>query len=140
MLHWLFSSKRMPDHLRTGIWGERIAARHLRRSGMRILGKRVRIGRHDEIDLVAREKNELVFVEVKTRASEEYGRPVDAVTPAKQRALCRAAARYLARLKQKPDTFRFDVVEVVGNPKGPPPEVRHIRRAFAMDTRYQQSW
>ena len=138
-MFWFFKRK-LPEHLRTGIWGEKMAERTLRRAGLRILGRRVHIGRHDELDLVARDGNELVFVEVKTRGNESFGRPLDAVDRAKQKALCRAAAKYVTRLKQKPGSFRFDVVEVIGQPGDRHPEVRHIRCAFAMDHKYMTTW
>ncbi len=138
-MFWFFK-RNIPDHLRTGIWGEKMAARFLRRAGMRILGRRVRIGRHDELDLVARDGRTLVFVEVKTRGGESFGRPLDAVDRAKRKALCRAAAKYVTRLKQKPDAFRFDVVEVIGHPGDRRPEVRHIRCAFEMDRKYMTIW
>ncbi len=138
-MFWFFK-RNIPEHLRTGIWGEKVAERALRHAGMRILGRRVRIGRRDELDLVARDGNELVFVEVKTRADESFGRPLDAVDRDKRKALCRAAAKYVTRLKHKPDSFRFDVVEVVGSPGERKPVIRHLRCAFEMDRKYMTMW
>ncbi len=119
-----------------GAWGERQAEQYLRGIGYRILGRRVRVGRRDEIDLVARHRNTLVFVEVKTRSAEVFGRPIAAVDRAKRRTLSRAAVRYMKQLKQRPEYFRFDVVEVVGREGTAGPEVRHIERAFLLDSRY----
>ncbi len=138
-MFWFFK-RNIPEHLITGLWGEKIAARELRRAGMRILGQRVRIGRRDELDLVARDGRELVFVEVKTRASEAFNRPLDAVDHKKRHTLCRAAAKYLTRIKEKPDSFRFDVIEVIGKPGDRKPTVRHIRRAFEMERHYMTVW
>jgi len=120
----------------TGQWGEREAARLLRRKGLRILGQRVRIGRRDEIDLVARDGATLVFVEVKTRRGESFGRPLAAVDRRKRHALSRAAVRYLRKLRRPPRFFRFDVVEVVGLLDQPGAEVRHIENAFTLDRPY----
>ncbi|MDP2991221.1 MAG: YraN family protein, partial [Kiritimatiellota bacterium] len=62
----------------TGPWGEAQAERTLRQKGYAILGRRVRVGRRDELDLVARDGEVLVFVEVKTRKAEMFGRPGEA--------------------------------------------------------------
>ena len=123
-----------------GLWGEGVAAKHMAGRGMKILGRRVRVGQREEIDLVARDGETLVFVEVKTRASEDFGRPISAVKPDQQRALSRAALRYMRRLRRKPDHFRFDVVEVVGSEGGDPPVVRHIPAAFPLAGRLRVPW
>jgi len=97
----------------------------------------VRIGKRDELDLVARDGEVLVFVEVKTRKSERFGRPVSSVDRAKRHTLSRAAVRYIKRLKDPHVYFRFDVVEVVGEIDAPdPPVIRHIENAFPLDSRY----
>ncbi len=123
---------------RTGLWGEGVAATTLEAEGYRILGRRVRVGR-DELDLVATHgrdgPRQLVFVEVKTRASDAFGGGRAAVDKRKRHALCRAAARYLRRMPRTP--FRFDVVEVVGTIEGAhPPRVRHFENAFPMELRF----
>jgi len=126
----------LPLHLLTGLWGEAQAAAHLEQQGYRLLGRRVRLGVRDELDLIARDRESLVFVEVKTRGSEAFGRPRAAVDRRKRHALCRAAIRYLRRLRPPPPYFRFDVVEVIGRPFGPPPLIRHIENAFPLERRY----
>lgn len=125
------------DRASTGVWGERLASRMLAAKGYRILGSRVRVGRRDELDLVARHGDVLVFVEVKTRGTEEFGRPISSVNGAKRRALSRAAIGYLRRLRQKPPYFRFDVVEVVGAEGSGDPLLRHIENAFTLNPRYR---
>ena len=124
------------EHLETGKWGESLAEKMLRRKKYRILGRRVHIGVRDEIDLVARDHEVLVFVEVKTRKQEDYGRPITAVDRKKRHALSRAAVRYLKRLKIQPDAFRFDVVEVIGLLGDGHPVLRHIENAFQLDKHY----
>jgi putative endonuclease len=123
-------------HLETGEWGEKQAARCLKKKGYRILGTRVRVGARDEIDLVARDGETLVFVEVKTRSGEDFGRPLAAVDRRKRHALSRAALRYLKELGHPRVFFRFDVVEVVGRLGDEAPVVRHVERAFTLDSRY----
>ncbi len=146
-LPWPFSLLRRasaprPESHRAGAWGEQTAADFLRHKGYRILGRNVRFGSRRELDLVARSPapETLVFVEVKTRRDESFGRPFSAVDRAKRRALGRAAMRYLLRLQPKPARIRFDVVEVVGSPDGPPPVVRHIENAFSLGPDYRLPW
>ncbi len=120
-----------------GLWGEKQAEALLRTKGYRILGRRLRIGRRDELDLVARDGDILVFVEVKTRRSEDFGRPVSAVDRKKKHALSRAAVRYLKRLHPPAKYFRFDVVEVIGSADSPQNEMNHIINAFPLDRCYR---
>ncbi|MFA7158665.1 MAG: YraN family protein [Kiritimatiellia bacterium] len=121
----------------TGIWGEKSAEKYLKAHGYKIIGRRVRIGRRDEIDLVARQAGILVFVEVKTRAGENFGRPFAAVNRAKRMHTARAAVRYLKGLKFQPSAFRFDVVEVIGKLNDPSPVIRHIEQAFPLPGYYR---
>ena len=127
---------------RSGAWGEQLAADFLKKNGYQILGKNVRFGSRCELDIVARSPapEALVFVEVKTRKNEAYGRPVSAVDRGKRRAIGRAALRYLHRTKAKPARIRFDVVEVVGAPGDERPVVRHIENAFPLGSGYRLPW
>ncbi|MEI7879409.1 MAG: YraN family protein [bacterium] len=129
----------LPFHLKTGMWGENQAAAFLEAKGYKILSRRFRVTARDEFDLIARLGETLVFVEVKTRRSELFGRPVAAVDRTKRHHLSRAAVRYLQRLK-KPVNFRFDVVEVVGGSDGLGPVIRHIESAFSLDRCYMLPW
>ena len=102
------------DH-RLGREGERLAERHLRRHGYKILHRNFRAPRGGEVDLVCRDKScdTLVFVEVKTRRGLGYGAPAEAVTRAKQKLIARGALAWL-RLLDHPDILiRFDIVEIV---------------------------
>lgn len=125
-----------PSHLRTGVWGEKQAERVLRKKGHKILARRFRADARNEIDLVTRDGETLVFVEVKTRASEAFGRPAEAVDRHKRSVLSRAAIRYLQTLRFRPVYCRFDVVEVIGEREAGTPEIRHIENAFPFDRRY----
>ncbi len=134
---WKKASRKAPEHLETGVWGERVAEDYLKKQGYRILGRRVRVGDRDELDLVARQDDCLVFVEVKTRRGERYGRPFSAVDRRKRHTSSRAAVRYLRQLPNPRVCFRFDVVEVIGSPAAvDPPEVRHVENAFPLDRCY----
>ncbi len=135
-----FRRKRQPHHLRQGEWGERQAERILRRKGYRLIGRRVRVGRRDEIDLIARDGDVLVFVEVKTRADERFGSPAAAVDRRKRRLLSRAAIRYINHLKRPPDFVRFDIVEVIGCEGAARPVIRHIPGAFTLEGHYRVRW
>ncbi len=88
--------------------GEDAAVRWLRKQGYRILERNV-LSHAGEIDVVARDGETLVFVEIKARGSAVYGPAVAAVGPAKQRRLCRAAALYLA-VRRLSGPCRFDVL------------------------------
>ncbi|MFO7937745.1 MAG: YraN family protein [Kiritimatiellia bacterium] len=119
-----------------GQWGEDQAAMFLKDAGFHILGRNVRPDRRDEIDLIARRKETLVFVEVKTRGCEDFGSPASAVDADKRHVLNRAASAYL-RKAHYPDLFyRFDVVEVIGQPDMEKPEIRHIENAFPFEKRF----
>ena len=119
-----------PEHLRRGELGERAARRHLCGLGLKFLAANVR-SRRGELDLVFRDQDCLVFVEVKTRSSEEWTRPAAAVNAAKRRRLSRAALDYLARLHHPPVKVRFDIVEVLLS-GGAVREVRHLPNTFAL--------
>lgn len=119
-------------HLAAGLWGEEVAARYLVSKRYKLLGRRVRVGPRDELDLITRAPDGvLVFIEVKTRADETFGRPFSAIDHRKRKALSRAAWRYLVKLRPRPDYFRFDVVEVIGKEGQGEPVVRHIEKAFS---------
>ena len=100
----------------------------------KILYRNFRAQHGGEVDLVCRDKrhNELVFVEVKTRSSEEFGRPLDAVDQKKRRLILRGAMTWLKMLDMPDIVFRFDVVEVVM----PGEVVRHIENAFRLPEDY----
>ena len=114
-----------------------MAETYLRRHKFRILYRNFRAPGGGEVDIVCRDKPEdtLVFVEVKTRATEERGRPADAVDYEKQRLVARGAMAWL-RLLNFPDIrFRFDIVEVLAATRENP-EITHIRNAFPLPEYY----
>jgi putative endonuclease len=106
--------------------GEREAARWLRRQGLRILVRGYRTPR-GEIDLIARDGDTVVFIEVKTRRE---GEPAEAVTPEKQRRLSLAARQFIKRHGLLDERSRFDVVALVWPDASRTPTIEHIRYAF----------
>jgi putative endonuclease len=124
-----------PEHLRRGRLGERAAKKHLQRLGLKFLTANFRSAR-GEIDLVFRDDDCLVFVEVKTRSSEEWTRPAAAVNAAKRRLLSQTALDYLRRLKHPEVKLRFDIVEVLLS-GGEVREIRHLPNTFALSQPYR---
>jgi putative endonuclease len=117
-------------HLRLGRHGEDAARAELERLGMKVLCANYR-HRRGEIDLIAKEGEVLVFVEVKSRSSESWVRPSQAVGRPKQRLLSDTALAYLNELGRPQVAFRFDIVEVLFDGPGVR-EVRHIPDAFPL--------
>jgi putative endonuclease len=130
-----WSGGEKPQHLRFGELGERAAKRHLRRKGLKFLTANFRSPR-GEIDLVFREQDCLVFIEVKTRSSEEWSRPAAAVDRERRQRLTRAGLDYLRLLKNPAVKIRFDIVEVL-LADGEVKEVRHLPNTFAMEKPYR---
>ncbi|MEM6910638.1 MAG: YraN family protein [Verrucomicrobiota bacterium] len=118
-----------------GRWGERLAARFLAESGLKVLRRNFRARHGGELDLVCREGKVLVFVEVKTRRSDFHGRPIEAIDEEKRRLLIRGAMEWLRHLHYPDVFYRFDVVEVLA-PPGQAPEIQHVPNAFQTTERH----
>ncbi len=114
-----------------GELGERLAVKFLRREGLKPLYRNFRAPQGGEVDIVCRDGEMLVFIEVKTRRSTDFGRPVRAVDRAKQRLITRGALAWLRELNHPDVIFRFDVVEVVLE-EGKPPAIEHLKHVFEM--------
>ena len=130
-----FIQPELPLHLRHGELGESAARKHLRKLGLKFLTANFRSDR-GEIDLVFRDDDCLVFVEVKTRSSEDWVRPAAAVDARKRRLLSQTALDYLRLLKNPEVKIRFDIVEVL-LADGAVREVRHLPNSFAMEKPYR---
>ena len=131
---WLRGSSK-PQHLVYGQLGEGAARKCLKKKGLKFLTANFRSGR-GEIDLVFRDRDCLVFVEVKTRSSEEWSRPAAAVDETRRRRLTRAGLDYLHLLKNPPIKVRFDIVEVL-LANGAVNEIRHLPNTFEMQKPYR---
>ncbi len=123
-----------------GNFGERAAAKHLKKNGYKIL-KMNYTAVDNEIDIIAENRAYTVFIEVKTR-SENYDktkepRPACAVTAKKQRGIIDAARYYIARNKNE-KRIRFDIIEVIvdGASKSKVLELKHLENAFNYNTAY----
>ena len=114
---------RLAPHLLEGRKGERIACRYLLRQGYDVLARSYR-GRSGELDLIAFDAETLAFVEVKTRASRDFGEPWEFVDWRKQQTLRRTAEEFIADHDLGQYAYRFDIVSVVGK------EVTLLRNAF----------
>jgi len=90
-----------------------LACRFLRRKGYKVLYRNFKGHSGGEIDIVCRDNDTLVFVEVKTRTREDYGRPITAVDRQKQKRISRGGLSWLRMLDNPDILFRFDVVEVL---------------------------
>lgn len=112
-----------------GSWGEQLAAEFLQKQGYKIVERNVRSD-HGEIDLLARNGDVLVFVEVKARSSAEYGNPEEAVTAAKQQHMVDSALDYLQAHPQFDGDWRIDVISVTRVP-GKAPEILHFENAIS---------
>jgi putative endonuclease len=134
-LKMLFAGKPRPEHLRRGELGERAAKKFLQRAGLKFLAANFRSER-GEIDLIFRDDDCLVFIEVKTRSSEDWTRPAAAVDARKRRLLSQTALDYLRRLKNPEVKIRFDIVEVL-LADGAVREIRHLPNTFAMSKPYR---
>lgn len=124
-----------PEHLRRGQLGEAAAKQHLKQAGLKFLTANFRSDR-GEIDLIFRDDDCLVFVEVKTRSDESWTRPAAAVNAHKKRLLSQTALDYLKLLKQPQVKIRFDIVEVLLQ-DGEVSEVRHLPNTFSLSAPYR---
>ena len=111
-----------------GAYGERCASAALAEAGLVVLDRNWRC-RDGELDIVARDGDAIVFCEVKTRRSDAYGVPAEAVTPSKAKRIRRLAARWLAGSGLHPREVRFDVLAVSPQHSGPA-QVEHLRGVF----------
>ncbi|MBP2646003.1 MAG: protein yraN [Firmicutes bacterium] len=113
----------------SGLAGEKLAQEHLIQKGYKILEANYRTAT-GEIDIIAKTGRTLVFIEVKTRASNRYGNPAEAVTWYKQKKIIKTALWYLKQTAQVDAQVRFDVIEVWLSSAGVQTKLNHIINAF----------
>lgn len=116
----------MAKHNELGKKGELIACQFLKEKGFEILETNFRLEK-DEIDIIAKDGNNLVFAEVKTRSTDYFGEPEIAVGAKKEEFLIRAAENYLI-INNLDIEIRFDIISIIINPKQT--KIRHIIDAF----------
>ena len=112
-----------------GHWGEDLAAQFLERKGYTILDRNF-FTPFGELDIIATIQGSLVFVEVKTRTSNNFAFPEQSVTPRKQQRMLKAAEQYYARHPASPETWQFDVIAVTRR-LGAPPEMEHFENVIS---------
>jgi len=130
---WRKSSE--SGHLQRGARGEKLARCYLKRNGYKVLFRNFRGRSGGEIDVVCRDKDTLVFVEVKTRGREDFGRPFEAVDREKRKRISRGALAWLRMLDNPDILFRFDVVEVIIADDARP-RLELIKNAFPLSKPY----
>jgi putative endonuclease len=113
--------------------GERRAAIFLKNLGYQILTRNYR-SPFGEIDLIAKDKDTICFIEVKSRSSKRFGLPGEALTSTKQKHMSKAALCYLKENKFLNEKARFDVVTLAYNGAGP--ELELIKNAFELEARF----
>jgi putative endonuclease len=123
------------EHIRRGVLGEKLARRFLRKNRYKILYRNFRGHSGGEIDIVARDNDTLVFIEVKTRTREDFGRPLAAVDRQKRRRISRGGLAWLRMLDNPDILFRFDVIEVLITPDSKP-RLELIKNAFQLPAPY----
>ena len=111
-----------------GARGENAAAKYIRGLGFRIITRNFRV-EMGEIDIIARDGNTLVFIEVKTRVDDSIATPEDQVNTAKQHQITKVAKLYMSRYGSPRPPARFDVVSVLW-PTGREPQIKHLVDAF----------
>ncbi|WP_133908661.1 YraN family protein [Actinophytocola oryzae] len=114
-----------PKHLTTGERGEALAARYLERQGLTVLSRNWRCS-EGELDLVLTDGRTLVVCEVKTRTSDNYGAPAEAVTDTKAARIRRLARRWRVDYRVGPVPTRYDIVAITW-PAGETPRISHLR-------------
>jgi len=112
-----------------GAQGEKWARDFLKKKGYRIRESNYRC-REGEIDIIAQQKDCLVFVEVRTRTGSAFGTPEESVTPAKKEKLVSLALGYLQKQKKVPQYWRFDVVAIEVGTDGKPVRLEVVENAI----------
>lgn len=107
-----------------GQLGEQEACNYLQKQGYKILEKNFHYSRYAEIDIIAKDKDTIVFVEVKTRTTAEFGHPFEAVNHKKLLNILKAGLAYLKTTKESHKNYRIDVIGVLGTQK---PQIEHLK-------------
>lgn len=112
------------DRYALGITGEQMAAEYLIEKKYEIISKNVFYTNVGELDIVAKDGQTLVFVEVRTRKDNMFGHPLETLTKAKQLKIVKASRRYIQEYKVKASSYRYDVIAILNE------NIEHIVNAF----------
>lgn len=116
----------MNHNQRVGKWGEEIATEYLAKRGCEIVARNARTP-YGEIDLIAKQDEVIIFVEVKTRTSDKMGLPEESITPRKREHMISAAEHYAA--EHEIDRWQIDVIAIEGKP-GSAPKITYFENAI----------
>ena len=125
----------MMDRQEVGKLGEKAAQKFLKKRGYRIRETCFRC-RHGEIDIIAEQKDCLVFVEVRTKSNLEFGTPEESITQAKKERLVASALTYTTTHQNIPSLWRIDVVAVELDDNGKAKRIELIENAIEQDSRF----
>lgn len=114
---------------RIGDFGEKIAKEYCKKQGYKII-KQNFTNRMGEIDLIVKEKDQIIFVEVKTRTNQNFGYPEESIDSQKQNKIIRTAQNYLFEEKISSENYRFDVISIEINQLTKKAIIKHIKDAF----------
>lgn len=112
------------DNVEKGRIGEDIAKQYLQKLGYKIIESNWHYSKNAEIDIIAEDKNTLVFIEVKTRTSLNYGHPFEAISQSKINKINSAILAYLSVNDRKYSSYRFDGIAIIGLKN---PTIEHIK-------------
>ena len=116
----------MSSNRKIGQYGEDLACKFLTDNGYKVIERNVHFSKFCEIDIIAKYKNELVFVEVKTRKNDKSGSPFEAITYTKYKHLKQGIFMFLSNYKEKYANFRIDVIGIVLEPETKIEHLKHI--------------
>ena len=111
-------------HIITGKSGEKIAQEYIINLGYNILDTNWHYSKNSEVDIIAKDNNTIVFIEVKTRSTLDFGHPLEAIDYKKVKKIYIAALAYLKQTKEKYKNYRIDAISVIGLEN---PQVDHIK-------------
>ncbi|MBQ4122969.1 YraN family protein [bacterium] len=114
----------MINNTQKGKQGEQLACEYLKKTGYKIIEQNWHFSKNAEIDIIAKEKDTIVFIEVKARTSTNYGHPFEAINERKIKKIHTAVLGYLSNYKNKYKSFRIDGIAIIGLEN---PTIEHIK-------------
>ena len=114
----------LKENIKKGRNGENIAENYLKKAGYKIIEKNWHYSKNAEIDIIALDKNTLVFIEVKTRSTLNFGHPFEAINFAKLQKIQSAIYAYMNTSNKKYKSFRIDGIAVIGIEE---PKIEHLK-------------
>ncbi|MCH8556688.1 MAG: YraN family protein [Balneolia bacterium] len=121
--------KPQPPHIELGRKGEDLAVEWLEKNDIRILERNYHFEK-SEVDIIAYNGKQIIFIEVKTRTDNNFAEPEDAVTEAKKQSLYKVAGAWLYERKMEGSPVRFDIISIVLKPGSDEPVIKHFEGAF----------